>query len=73
MLPITSYSSGYVSSGALVVRYSNNELKVETILPHEYCLRIAYVGNELYTISSSLIKIFDANTYEELGQIILEK
>ncbi len=73
MIPITSYSSGYVSSGALVVRYSNNELKVETILPHEYCLRIAYVGNELYTISSSLIKIFDANTYEELGQIILEK
>jgi len=73
MIPITSYSVGYVSSGALVVRYSNDELKVEIILPHEYCLRIAYVGNELYTISSSLIRIFDANTYEELGQIILEK
>ena len=73
MIPITSYSASYVSSGALVVRYGNNELKVEAILPHEYCIRIAYVGNELYTISSNLIKIFNANTYEELGQIILEK
>ncbi len=73
MIPLTSYVTYHVPNGALVVSYRNNTLRVETILPHEYCLRIAYVGNELFTISLNLIKIFDANTYEELGQIILEK
>lgn len=73
MIPITSYVTRHVPNGALVVSYRNNTLRVETILHHEYCLRIAYVDNELFTISLNLIKIFDANTYEELGQIILEK
>ncbi|MEM4048126.1 MAG: beta-propeller domain-containing protein [Zestosphaera sp.] len=73
MIPVTSYATYYVSSGALVVSYESDTLRVKTVLPHEYCLRVAYVGDELFTISPNLIKIFDANTYEELGQIILEK
>ena len=73
MIPFTSYATYYVPSGALVVSYSDNVLKVKAILPHEYCLRILYVGNELYTISPNLIKIFDVNTYEELGQIVLTR
>ncbi|MEO3993043.1 MAG: beta-propeller domain-containing protein [Desulfurococcaceae archaeon TW002] len=73
MIPLTSYVMYHVPNGALVVSYRNNTLRVETILPHEYCLRITYVDKELFTISLNLIKIFDANTYEELGQIILEK
>lgn len=73
MIPISSYVMYYVSSGALVVSYSNDMLSVKAMLSHEYCLRIAYVGEELFTISPNLIKVFNANTYEELGQIILEK
>lgn len=73
MIPFTNYATYPSSSGALVVSYGNNTLRVEAVLQHEYCSRIAYVGNELYTVSPNLIKIFDVNTYEELGQVVLEK
>ncbi len=60
------------TSGALVMSYKNDTLKVKAVLQHENCLRTVYIGEELYTISPSLIKIFNINTYEELGQIVLK-
>lgn len=73
MIPFSSYATYPSSSGAIVVSYGNNTLRIKAVLQHEYCLRTAYIGNELYTISPNLVKIFDVNTYEELGQVVLEK
>ncbi|WP_448578533.1 beta-propeller domain-containing protein [Thermosphaera sp.] len=72
LIPFTSYGGGGVSSGVIVIKYSSDELRVDAILPHQSCIRTAYVGDELYTISPGLIKVFSLETYEELLQIPLQ-
>lgn len=68
-LPIQWYGSMY--SGVLVVSYSNDMLRVRGLLRHSEASRAIYIGDEIYTISRSLIKIFNAVTLNEVGSIPL--
>ncbi len=72
LIPFASYGGGGMSSGALVIKYSSDELRVDAVLPHQSCVRTVYVGGELYTISPGLIKVFSLKTYEELLEIPLQ-
>uniref|UniRef100_A0A7C2BKF4 Beta propeller domain protein n=1 Tax=Thermosphaera aggregans TaxID=54254 RepID=A0A7C2BKF4_9CREN len=71
LIPFTSYDGEGVSSGALVIKYSGDELRVDAMLSHYSCIRTVYVGSELYTVSPGLIKVFSLETHEELLQIPL--
>ncbi|MEM1633816.1 MAG: beta-propeller domain-containing protein [Sulfolobales archaeon] len=73
MIPVSSYDTFYRSLGALVISYRDHVLKVDAILSHENCLRAIYVGEEIFTISQDLVKIFDINSYRETGVIVLER
>jgi len=71
LIPFTRYDGGGASSGVLVIKYGSDELRVDAMLPHYSCVRTIYVGNELYTISPGLVKVFSLETYKELLQIPL--
>jgi uncharacterized secreted protein with C-terminal beta-propeller domain len=71
LIPFTKYDGGGASSGVLVIKYGSDELRVDAMLPHYSCVRTIYVGNELYTISPGLVKVFSLETYKELLQIPL--
>lgn len=68
-LPLQWYGDAY--SGVLVLSYSNDVLKVRGLLKHSEASRTIYIGDEIYTISRSLIKIFNALTLNEVGLIPL--
>ncbi|MFZ8791594.1 MAG: beta-propeller domain-containing protein [Thermosphaera aggregans] len=66
LIPFATYDGDGVSSGVLVIKYGSDELRIDALLPHYSCVRTIYVGNELYTISPGLIKVFSLETYKEL-------
>ncbi len=70
-IPVQGYRySGYLS-GVLAISYANDVLKVKSFLSHDNALRTVYIGKEVFTVSNTLIKIFNAETLEELGVIKL--
>lgn len=71
LLPVSGYAWSYTSGGVLVVAYNNDYLTVKSLLQHENAVRSVYVGNELYTISSDLIRVFDLDSLEKLGEVRL--
>ncbi len=68
-LPVRWYGDAY--SGVLVVSYSNDVLRVRGLLSHSEASRAIYIGDEIYTVSGSLIKVFNAVTLNEVGLIPL--
>jgi len=70
-VPIQGYAyKGYLS-GVLAISYASDVLKVKSFLSHDGALRTIYIGKEVFTVSDTLIKVFDAETLEELGTIKL--
>ncbi|MEM2074601.1 MAG: beta-propeller domain-containing protein [Zestosphaera sp.] len=70
-IPVSGYVWSYTSGGMLVVTYNNDYLAVKTLLQHENAVRSVYVGDELYTVSANLIRVFNIDSLEELGEILL--
>lgn len=68
-LPVQWYGGTY--SGVLVLSYSNDALRIRGLLRHSEASRAIYIGDEIYTISRSLIKVFNASTLNEVGLIPL--
>ncbi|MEM2022006.1 MAG: beta-propeller domain-containing protein [Zestosphaera sp.] len=73
LIPVSSYAWSYASGGILAVTYSDNTLRVKSLLQHDNALRSLYVGEELFTVSTERVKVYDLNTLKELGEIQLKE
>ena len=71
-VPIRAWCLETQCSGVLAVSLKNDSLKVLKILEHEGAVRTLYVGNEVFTVSTTSIKYYDASTLEERGVIELK-
>ncbi|MCD6300507.1 MAG: beta-propeller domain-containing protein [Staphylothermus sp.] len=80
-IPIRSYRIflGYQTSnwdlgsiGILVCRYSEDKIETTTILQHPGASRTIYIGDKIYTISPTSIKVYNENTFEEITEIPLQ-
>lgn len=69
-VPARIYSSN-IYSGILVVSYKNSSLELIKILEHDGAIRTVYVGNKVYTVSYNMVKIFDIESLEYIGEIEL--
>ena len=58
--------------GIAVVKVEENSIALAKILVHENARRAVYIGEELYTVSPSSIKIYNYYTLEEVGEIELK-
>ncbi len=77
-IPIRSYRIfiGYQTSdwdlgsiGILVIKYGDDKVETVTILQHPGASRTVYIGEKVYTISPTSIKVFDENTFKEITEI----
>ncbi len=80
-IPIRSFKIfiGYQTSewdlgsvGILVIKYSDDNVETVTILQHPGASRTIYIGEKVYTISPTSIKVFDENTFKEITEIPLQ-
>ncbi|MEZ0289600.1 MAG: beta-propeller domain-containing protein [Sulfolobales archaeon] len=60
-----------LGSGVAVISYTERSIDLARILTHENALRTAYAGNELFTISTSIVKIYSLRDLKEIGAIEL--
>ncbi|MEM4036069.1 MAG: beta-propeller domain-containing protein [Fervidicoccaceae archaeon] len=73
-VPVTIHakSAHYTSSGVAVIRYVNDELTLEGVLEHPGASRTIYIGAEVFTVSGSSVRVFDAATLDRLAEVKLE-
>ncbi len=60
-----------VCIGAAAISYEGDKLVVDDILWLKGASRILYIDDKLYVASPSMIKIYDIQSYEEIGEIKL--
>ncbi len=70
-IPYINYIYGGEGSGILVISYANNALKLEKIIIHSGACRTLYVDGKIYTVSYNLVKIFDREKLNYIGEIKL--
>lgn len=59
------------SSGVTVVSYSGDSLILKKFIEHEGVFRTVYVGDELYSISPKLVKVYNIKDFKELYEVVL--
>jgi uncharacterized secreted protein with C-terminal beta-propeller domain len=59
------------SSGVTVVSYSGDSLILKKFIEHEGVFRTVYVGDELYSISPKLVKVYNIKDFKELYEVLL--
>jgi len=72
-IPAVVYQPGGYVSGVLVVEYDESSLQHKALLHHDGASRTLYIGSEVYTVSSNLIKVFSATDYRQLAEIELNE
>jgi len=60
-------------SGVAVVEFAESSLRLKTLLEHPGALRALYIGSEVFTISTSSIRVYDAEALQLLGEVRLEQ
>lgn len=60
------------ASGVLVVSYEDGALTLVKFIEHTGALRSVYVGDELYTISTELVKVFNIVDLTQKAEIVLK-
>lgn len=60
-----------VPGAVLVISYEGGVLTVRSVIDHPGVIRTLYIDNEFFTISYEVVKVFDLNTMEQVGEIIL--
>jgi len=60
------------ASGVLVVSYRSNALTLVKFIEHAGAVRTTYVGNELYTVSADLVKVFNIADLTQKAEIALK-
>ena len=60
------------ASGVLALSVQGGVLTVAKVLEHPRAVRTVYVGDELYTISPSAIRVFKIDKLEQVGEIELK-
>lgn len=63
--------SGEEAEGILVVSYKNDILSLVKLITHQGVLRTLYIGSELFSVSTSSVKIVDLDTFNVIHEIIL--
>ncbi|MEM4569969.1 MAG: beta-propeller domain-containing protein, partial [Desulfurococcaceae archaeon] len=73
-IPIALYRAmrGEEPTGIAVVYFENSALQLKAILSHPGATRALYIGNELYTVSSSSIRVFNVESLELILEIPLK-
>ncbi|MEM1680655.1 MAG: beta-propeller domain-containing protein [Sulfolobales archaeon] len=59
------------TSGILTISYRDDVLKVKKLIEHEGAMRTTYVDNELYTISTDMVKVYDISSLSLIQEIKL--